>query len=176
VCVCSRRYPACNAHAPYCHLRPALLYRIFPHYLVNGTIFGRKLLNIKRVFRVFLQLLSETFFIVGRTERDMIEMCVGLHVKWPLFLSDFNETWIFSTYIRKIRCQISWKSFLWKPSFMRTDGRTDMTKLIVAFRNFANSPINHPVSASQGNNRCLLSDPYIPYKYTVWAERRNSAS
>jgi len=31
-------YPACNAHAPYCHLWPALLYNIFPHYLINGTI------------------------------------------------------------------------------------------------------------------------------------------
>jgi len=25
VCVCSRNYPACNAHAPNCHLWPALL-------------------------------------------------------------------------------------------------------------------------------------------------------
>jgi len=31
----------------------------------------------------------------------------------------------------------------WQPSFfppMQTDGRTDMTKLTVAFRNFANAP------------------------------------
>jgi len=40
MCVCSLRYPACNAHAPYCHLWPARLYSIFPHYLINGTIFG----------------------------------------------------------------------------------------------------------------------------------------
>jgi len=26
----------------------------------------------------------------------------------------------------------------------RTDGQTDMTKLIVAFRNFAKAPKNHP--------------------------------
>jgi hypothetical protein len=26
------------------------LYHIFPHYLINGTIFGKKLLNIKCVF------------------------------------------------------------------------------------------------------------------------------
>ena len=39
-CVYSLRYTACNTHAPYCHLWPALLYHIFPHYLINGTIFG----------------------------------------------------------------------------------------------------------------------------------------
>jgi len=38
-CVCSLRYPACNAHAPYCHVWPLRLYNIFQHYLINGTIF-----------------------------------------------------------------------------------------------------------------------------------------
>jgi hypothetical protein len=33
----------------------------------------------------------------------MIQMCTGLHVKYQLFLSDFNETWIFSALSRKIR-------------------------------------------------------------------------
>ena len=42
VCVYSLRYPACNARAPYCHLRPARLYIIYLHYLINGTIFGKK--------------------------------------------------------------------------------------------------------------------------------------
>jgi hypothetical protein len=73
-------------------------------------------------------------------------MCIGLHVNYPLFLSDFKETWIFSKVFRKIhRYQISWKSVQWLPSFFmrtdrRTDGRTDMTKLIVGFRHFANAP------------------------------------
>jgi len=31
VCVCSLRYPACNAHAPYYHLRTSPLYNIFLH-------------------------------------------------------------------------------------------------------------------------------------------------
>jgi hypothetical protein len=30
-------------HAPYCHLWPARLYDIFPHYLIKGTIFGKKM-------------------------------------------------------------------------------------------------------------------------------------
>jgi len=29
VCVCNLSYPACNAHAPYCHLWAARLYKIF---------------------------------------------------------------------------------------------------------------------------------------------------
>ena len=41
-CICSLSYPACNAHASYCHLWPAPLYNIFPHYLINGTIFEKK--------------------------------------------------------------------------------------------------------------------------------------
>ena len=41
VYVCSLMHRACNAHAPYCHLRPIRLTQyFFPHYLVNGTIFG----------------------------------------------------------------------------------------------------------------------------------------
>jgi hypothetical protein len=46
--VCSLTNLACNAQ-PYCHLRPLWLHRIFRHYVINGTIFGKTLPNIKRV-------------------------------------------------------------------------------------------------------------------------------
>ena len=71
-------------------------------------------------------------------------MFIGLHVKYPTFLSDFSETCIFSTYFGKIlKYQISWKFVHGELSCcMRTDRRTDMTKLIVAFYNFANAPKN----------------------------------
>jgi len=77
VCVCSCQYPASNAHAPHCHLCPALLYNIFPHYLINGTIF-KKLLNIKCVFWFSLQCLSESFLILTWTGQVMIK-----NVYWP---------------------------------------------------------------------------------------------
>ena len=68
------------------------------------------------------------------------------NVRWssykvPVLLSEFNETWIFSTVFRKtLKYQISWKSFQWEPTL--PSGETDMTKLIVTFRNFAKAPIN----------------------------------
>jgi len=34
VCVCSVRYPACNAHAPHFRLWPTSFYSISPHYLI----------------------------------------------------------------------------------------------------------------------------------------------
>ena len=68
-------------------------------------------------------------------------MYLGLHVKCPLFLFDSTEICTFSTDFRKtLRYQSSWKSVRRGPSSMRTDGRTDMTKLVVAFRSFAIAP------------------------------------
>jgi len=72
VCICSLKYPACNAHAPY-HLWPVPLYIIFPHYIINGTIFEKKkLLIIKCLFQLSLQYLFAIFFSLRRTERDVI--------------------------------------------------------------------------------------------------------
>ena len=76
-------------------------------------------------------------------------MYIGFRVKYQLFLLDFNETSIFSPDFGKIlKYQISSKSVQWEPSFsMRTEGQiyrqTDMTKLMVVFRNFVNAPKNH---------------------------------
>jgi hypothetical protein len=58
-------------------------------------------------------------------------MYIGLHVKYPLLLPEFNEYWIFTTVVRKIfKYRISWEFALWEPScYMRTnrltDGRSD---------------------------------------------------
>ena len=70
--------------------------------------------------------------------------CILIFRKHPLFLSDFNKIWVFSTDIRKIlKHQTSKKLAQWEPSCStRTERQTGMTKLIVSFRNFARSPVN----------------------------------
>jgi len=72
----------------------------------------------------------------------MFKMYIGLHIRYPLFLSDFNNTLFFTIGIRKIlKYQTSRKSAQLEPSSKQTeDRRTDMTKLRVAFRNFAKAP------------------------------------
>jgi hypothetical protein len=74
-------------------------------------------------------------------------MYVGLYVKYPFLLLDFNEIWILKTdFWRILKYKISWKSVQWEPicSMRTTDGQTDGktggTKQIVAFRNSANAP------------------------------------
>jgi hypothetical protein len=111
LCICSLRYPACNMHAPYCHQWPAPLYNIFPHSLFNGTIFGKKLLNIKYLFWFSLQLLPQALLILRKIYRDIKNVYSSSRkVGYPLFLSDFN-------YFRKIiKYKISWKSILWETS------------------------------------------------------------
>jgi len=62
------------------------------HTIPNLARYLKKEKLLNTCFLFPLQLLSETFLILKRTERDMIKMCNGLHVKCQLFMSDFNET------------------------------------------------------------------------------------
>jgi hypothetical protein len=140
VCVCSLSYPACNAHAPYyiviCDLPRSTT---FSHIISKMARFSEKLLNTKCVFWFSLQLLSETSLILRIMQRD-ITMYIGLHVKYSLFLSDFNKTWFMSIDFRK-NTQISYSMKI-RPvaaELCHADG-PDMTKFIVAFPNFANAP------------------------------------
>jgi len=68
VYICNPRYPACNEHAPYCHLWPTLLYYIFSPLSHKQYGFRKKyILNIKGVFQFCPQHLSETLFVLRRS-------------------------------------------------------------------------------------------------------------
>ena len=99
----------------YCWLWPLWVYNIFPHYLITGTIIGKKLLGIECVLWFPLQYLSETYLIVRRIQRPIIISIHMFHVKYPLFLSDFKQIWILLKEFWKILIyQISWRSVQWK--------------------------------------------------------------
>jgi len=62
VCVCMVSYPACNAHAPYWHLCSGRLCNIFPHYLINCTVFGGGVTERKMCFFVFFNIFCPKYF------------------------------------------------------------------------------------------------------------------
>jgi hypothetical protein len=87
-------------------------------------LFKKKVHWTWNVFWFSLQILSVTFRILRRTERAM---SIGLHVKYPVLLTDFNVAYIFSKYFGKVhKHKILWKSVHWEPNcFTRTDGWTN---------------------------------------------------
>ena len=68
-------------------------------------------------------------------------MYIGLCVRYLLFMSDFNETLIFLAYLKKnTHISIFMKICPVGAKFFRVNRERDMTKLTVAFCNFANAP------------------------------------
>jgi hypothetical protein len=67
-----------------------------------------------------------------------------MYVQSPLFLSDFNENWIFLTVWINVQILNFMKILPEETELFDLDGRpdrqTDVTKLIVAFRNYVEEP------------------------------------
>ena len=127
LCVCSLRCPACNAHAPYCHMWCVQLYNVFPPYIINGRIFGGGVLNINCVIWFSPQLLSETFSFLRRNERDTIKNIYWPSRKEPIILVRFQWKLDFLDSFEKYsNFKIPWKSVQWKPSrSMQMDGQIE---------------------------------------------------
>ena len=87
-------------------------------------------------------------------------MYIGLHVQYPLFLSDFTETWIFLTdfwQIPNIKFHENPPSGNWVVPWGCTDRQIDMTKLIITFHSFVNVPSNTVLTEKTGTNyHCAL--------------------
>jgi hypothetical protein len=158
-------YPICNAHAPH-YIVICGLYgcnKFFPHYLIKCTIFG-EIIEIK--FVLIVQACLKNISLQEEYSETLLQKRISLLVKYWVFLSDFNETWMFWTDFQKsppIKYYENLSSGNWVvPPWQRdrgTDGRTDVARVIVPFRNFNFAPnkCNVPVawgnfSASRKNN------------------------
>jgi hypothetical protein len=73
----------------------------FLHYFMNGAIFGKNLLNI-----TYVSVFIFCFAFQEQFSEIWLRTYPRRHLKYPLFLSYFNETWKFSSNLRKeLQCQ-----------------------------------------------------------------------
>ena len=82
MCVCSSRYAACYAHAPYCHVWAVRLY--FFHIIHEQHDFRKKKKVTEHKICVPIYsttVFSATFLILRITERDIIKVYVELYVQ-----------------------------------------------------------------------------------------------
>jgi hypothetical protein len=134
-----------NGTCHSCHLWPAPLCIISPHYFINGTIFEKKVLDTKSVFWFYLQLLSETFLILRREDRHMITNVYLSSYKVPFFSCPILKKLSISRQIFEKYSNMTFHENPSNESRVVPCGRTDrQTKLIVAFRNFAKTPKHKP--------------------------------
>ena len=73
----------------------------------------------------FLKFCLKHFVFLEELSEILLKMYIGLHVKYLLLLSDFNETWIFSTDFRKKTTNIKFNENPSCGSRVIPCGRTD---------------------------------------------------
>ena len=126
------------------------IHNIFPHYLINGTFFRKKLLDIKCGSLFFTRFVWNNI----HSKKNWVRYDKNVYsssCKVPVVIIIlFYETWNFLIVLRKIlKYQISRKSVQWDSSCSMwtngwKDGRTGLKTLILAFRSFAKAPKNAP--------------------------------
>jgi hypothetical protein len=125
----------------YWHMWPVRLYHVFPHYLINNTIFGKKkVIEQKARFLFSLQLVSGTLLPPRWIMRDTIgNVHRSLSTPYSCRILMKRE---FSGRIFDKSSNIKFHENPSSRSQAVSCGRTYMKKLTVAFRNFANAPKN----------------------------------
>jgi len=77
-------------HIAICGLPRCTIF--FPHYLINGKIFEKKLLNTKCVFWFSVQLLSETLLIARSNERSLVAFRYSSHNSCQIIMrNEFSQ-------------------------------------------------------------------------------------
>ena len=148
--VCTLSYPARKAHAQYyiviCGPSGST---VFCHTTSQMALFSEK----KYVFLIFSTTSVCNTFHYKKKMVEISKMHIRIRVKYPLFLSDFDETWIFSTDFRKKKnTQIS--NFVKiRPVGADLFQADERTKLTVAFRSFENG--------TKTTNKRIIQNPTI---------------
>jgi hypothetical protein len=124
----------------YNHVWPVWLYHVFLRYLINGTIFGKKVIEHKMCFDFLYNFCLKHFSLYKEFSEIFSKTYTGLPVKYPLFLAILMKL-EFSQQVFEKSSNIRFNENTVNGNRVvpcgRTDGRTD---IIVTFRNFGKAP------------------------------------
>jgi hypothetical protein len=100
--------------------------------------FREKVIEHKMRVLVFSTNFSENFLFFEEMSEIWSKMCIGHHVKYPLFLSFFDDTWIvWSDFGKVLKYKILWKSPQWGAdlfnAYRRTDGHNEADSRLSQF-------------------------------------------
>ena len=124
-------HPRCD-NAQYTDIRDAIIHVTRTSEIRSYTLHGHPRCDHTRYTGIRVATIHVTRTSEMRSYTD-----IGLHVKYLLFLSDFEETWIFLTnFLKTPKYQILWKPIQWEPAVCHADGRTNTTKLKIRFLQF----------------------------------------
>ena len=171
-CVCSLNYTACNAHAPFYYLCPTPLYNIFPHYLINGTIFEKK----STEYEIGVLIFSTTvIWNISHSKKNWArydQKCL-LVLKWST--RNYRQILMKVEFSRQIFDKFSNTKFHQNLTSRRhvvlyelIDRRTDRydESLLVAFRKFVNAPWKQIFDVVE--EKITSYDNCIKHKCIVW--------
>jgi len=111
-----------------CHLSPVRLDNTLPHYPINGMIFGKKKTNL--------------VWNISHSKKNPVrwsQIIVGLHVQWRYYCQVVMKT-KFSRQIFEKYSNIELCGNHFSGSGVVPRWHTDVSKLIVAFRDLVNAP------------------------------------
>jgi hypothetical protein len=141
---CSLSYSACKTHVPY-YIVACCLFgftTFFPRYLINGTIFRKRLLNIDCVF-YFLYNLFEIILSLRLIYRAIVIHAYRYSLKNTRYSCQIVMELEFSRRIFEkcwdIKC---YENRAVRAELFHADGQTEVTKPIIVFWNFGNAPKN----------------------------------
>jgi hypothetical protein len=99
---------------------------------------------------VFSTTFVEIFSILRRTEQDVMQMCIDLHGNYRYFGPNLMDLNFLYTITKNTQISNFMESRPEGADLFHTDGWTDVTKVTVAFRIFANAPKNQSVNVVWG--------------------------
>ena len=138
MCICSLRYPARNAHEPFCDPWPVPICNILPFYLINGKILEQNFPEHKMCVLIFYTTFASNISPSKKKWAKYDQKRI-LVFTWSTPYSRPNlMKLVFSPQTLQKFSNIKFHGNPSGGSRVVSCGRTDKKKLINAFLNFAN--------------------------------------